>query len=372
MTDHTTDSITASELQDLLEHHRPVTVLDIRPPEQRADWHIPGSVHLDIYDALKAGDDSGLASVNVPEGETVVTVCAAGGLSQDAAERLRTRGLDARSLSGGMQAWSSAWNKAELPLPVSDTAVVQIRRTGKGCLSYLIGSNGVAAVIDPSLDVHVYLDLAEHYGWLITHVIESQIHADHLMRSRQLATRTGATLHLPAQERVRFPFSPMRDGDVIDIENATLRVIATPGHTTESVSLLLDREALLTGDTLFLNGVGRPDLGAGEDEARERAHLLHRSLQALLELPPDTIVLPGHTNEPVPFDHEPLHATLGELLERAPLLRTSEEDFVAEILGRIPPTPPNHQRIVELNEAGDAGDEDVAKLEAGANRCAVA
>ena len=371
MTDHTTDSITASELQDLLEHHRPVTVLDIRPPEQRADWHIPGSVHLDIYDALKAGDDTGLASVHVPEGEPVVTVCAAGGLSQDAAERLRLRGLDARSLTGGMQAWSAAWNRAELPLPVSDTAIVQVRRTGKGCLSYLIGSNGVAAVIDPSLDAHVYLDLARHYGWLITHVIETHVHADHLMRSRPLATRTGATLHLPAQERVRFPFSPMRDGDVIDIENATLRVIATPGHTPESISLLLDREALFTGDTMFLNGVGRPDLDAREDEARDRARLLHRSLQTLLELPPDTVVLPGHTNEPVAFDHEPLHATLGELRERIPLLRAIEQDFVTSVLARIPPPPPNHQRIVEMNEAGII-DEDAAGLEAGANHCAIA
>jgi rhodanese-related sulfurtransferase len=142
MTDHITssgsDSITASEPQDLMEHHRPVTVLDIRPPEQRADWSIPGSVHLDIYDALKVGDDSGLTSVGVPADGPVVTVCAAGGLSQTAAELFRERGLDARSLTGEMQAWSAAWNKAEVPLPESDTAVVQVRRTGKGCLSYMI------------------------------------------------------------------------------------------------------------------------------------------------------------------------------------------------------------------------------------------
>jgi glyoxylase-like metal-dependent hydrolase (beta-lactamase superfamily II) len=366
------DAIAASELQDLLEHHRPVTVLDIRPADQRNEWHIPGSVHLDIYDALKAGDDRGLAGIVVPEGEIVVTVCAAGGLSQDAAERLRARGLDARSLTGGMQGWSTAWNRAELPLPVSDTAVVEVRRTGKGCLSYLIGSNGVAAVIDPSLDAGVYLGLAQHYGWLITHVLETHIHADHLMRSRQLASRTGARLHIPAQERAQYPFSPMRDGDVIDVENATLRVITTPGHTPESVSLLLDGEALFTGDTLFLNGVGRPDLDASDAEAREHAHLLYRSLQSLLALPPETIVLPGHTGEPVAFNHEPLRATIGEIHDRLSLLHASEEDFVTELLGRIPPTPPNYQQILELNEAGAYNEADAPRLEAGANRCAIA
>lgn len=376
MTDHITStspvSITASELQDLMEHHRPVTVLDIRPPEQRDDWSIPGSVHLDIYDALKAGDDSGLGSIDVPAEGPVVTVCAAGELSQTAAELLRTRGLDARSLDGGMQAWSMAWNKAELPLPESDTAVVQVRRTGKGCLSYMIGSNGVAAVIDPSLDADVYLGLAQHYGWLITHVLETHIHADHLMRSRHLASRTGATLYLPAQERVQFPYSPVHDGDIIDVENATLRVIGTPGHTPESVSLLLDDEALFTGDTLFLNGVGRPDLDASKDETRERATLLYRSLQTLLDLPQRTIILPGHTSEPVAFDHEPLRSTIGDARDQISLLRSGEEEFVAEILARIPPTPPNHQRIIELNEAGAFRDEDATELEAGANRCAIA
>jgi glyoxylase-like metal-dependent hydrolase (beta-lactamase superfamily II)/rhodanese-related sulfurtransferase len=374
---HQTDStvpeaITTDELRALLEHHEPVTVLDIRPAEERAEWSIPGSIHVDAYEAIKAGDENALASLEIPDDRPVVTVCAAGRTSQIAAAQLRARGLDAKSLIDGMQGWSTAWNSAEIPLPTSDTGVVQIRRTGKGCLSYMIGSNGVVAVIDPSLDPEVYLNVASQYGWLITRVLETHIHADHLMRSRQLAERTGATLFVPDQKRVSYPFTPLHDGDIVDIGNAILRVIATPGHTLESTTFLLDNEALFTGDTLFLAGVGRPDLEADPEEARKRAHLLHRSLQELLALPPKTLVLPGHTSEPVSFNREPLRATLGDLVDRAPLLRASEDVFVTEILGRIPPTPPNHKRIIELNEAGAFSDEDAPGLEAGANRCAIA
>lgn len=366
------EAITTDELRALLEHHEPVTVLDVRPADERAEWSIPGSIHVDAYDALKAGDGNALASLDLPDDQPVVTVCAAGRTSQIAAAQLRARGLDARSLIDGMRGWSTTWNSAEIPLPTSDAGVVQIRRTGKGCLSYMIGSNGVAAVIDPSLEPEVYLEVAREYGWLITQVLETHIHADHLMRSRPLAERTGAEVLLPDQERVSYPFTPLRDGDIVDIQSATLRVIATPGHTLESSTFLLDGEALFTGDTLFLAGVGRPDLEADPEQARQRARLLHRSLQRLLAFPAETLVLPGHTSQPVAFDREPLRATLGNLVDRSPLLRASEGVFVTEILGRVPPTPPNHQRIIALNEAGISPGDDEIDLEAGANRCAIA
>ena len=368
----TTLQIDADELRGLLDRRAPVTVLDVRPAEERAEWAIPGSLHIDAYDALKAGDPQALAGVELEVDRPVVTVCGAGKTSETAALQLRARGIAARSLTGGMKAWSLAWNSAEIPLPISDTDVVQVRRTGKGCLSYLIGSQGEAAVVDPALETQVYLDLARRYGWVITHILDTHIHADHLMRSRLLARQTGATLHLPAQERVDFPFSPLRDGDVLDVGGATMRVLHTPGHTPESTSYLLDGEALLTGDTLFLDGVGRPDLEASPEEARVRAHALYASLRRLLTLPATTVVLPGHTNAPVAFDRRPLRGTLGEVRERVALLHEDETAFVEALLARIPPTPPNHHRIVELNEAGVFPEGDPTELEAGANRCAVA
>jgi glyoxylase-like metal-dependent hydrolase (beta-lactamase superfamily II)/ubiquinone/menaquinone biosynthesis C-methylase UbiE len=364
-------SIDVDELRSLLDQHRPVTVLDVRPAAERAEWAIPGSRHVDAYAALKAGDPAALADLELPRDTPVVTVCGAGKTSLVAAEQLRARGYDARSLTGGMKAWSLAWNVAEVSLPSSAAAVLQIRRTGKGCLSYLIVSRGEAAVVDPSLEPEVYVELARRQGWTIGHVFDTHVHADHLMRSRQLAAGTGATLHLPANERVAYPFAPLRDGDTVQIGNATLRVLATPGHTLESASYLLDGAALFTGDTLFLNGVGRPDLEANPAEARTRAHALFRSLSRLGDLTPETVVLPGHTNAPVAFDGEPLQATLAEVWERVELLRAAEAEFVSALLSRIPPTPPNHQRIVALNEAGELPEGDPSELEAGANRCAI-
>ncbi len=367
------DSLTidVAELQWLLERHAPVTVLDVRPSHERAEWAIPRSLHVDAYEALKDGDPEALAGVPLPTGRLVVTVCGAGKTSLTAAEQLRARGIAARSLAGGMKAWSLAWNTAEVPLPTSDTAVVQIRRTGKGCLSYLAGSQGEAAVIDPALDPQVYIDVARRYGWTITQILETHVHADHLMRSRRLAELTRATLRLPANDRVSYPFAPLHDGDLLDIGDATIRVLHTPGHTPESASYLLDGQALFTGDTLLLNGVGRPDLEATPEEARERAQWLYRSLQRLLALPPAVLILPGHASEPVAFDRTPLRATLAEVRERIPLLQASEAAFVTELLSRIPPTPPNHHQIVALNEAGVLPEGDPADLEAGANRCAV-
>jgi glyoxylase-like metal-dependent hydrolase (beta-lactamase superfamily II) len=370
-TQSTSATIGADELRSMMEAHTPVTVLDVRKAVDRAEWAIPGSVHIDAYEALKAGDPNALADADIPHDVPVVTVCGAGNVSLTAMEQLRQRGYHARSLAGGMKAWSLAWNDAVVPIPDSKATVIQVRRTGKGCLSYLIGNGPEAIVIDAALSPEIYLDLAAACGWTITHVVDTHVHADHLSRSRGLAEARGATLHLPAQDRVSFDFSPIRDGDAIVFGLSRLVAIQTPGHTLESTSYLLDDAALFTGDTLFLNGVGRPDLEASQDEARERAHLLHASLQRLIALPAGIVVLPGHSSAPVPFDQQPIAATLTEVTRKVSMLGMNEDHFVASILARIPPTPPNHDQIVALNEAGILPDGDPTDLEAGANRCAV-
>ena len=140
------------------------------------------------------------------------------------------------------------------------------------------------SVIDAALPPAVYQELAAERGWTITHVLDTHVHADHLSRARLLAEATGAKLHLPAQDRVTYPFTPIHDGDVVPIGSSQLIAMHTPGHTLESMSYLLDDTALFTGDTLFLAGVGRPDLEATPEQARERARLLHASLARLTAL----------------------------------------------------------------------------------------
>jgi glyoxylase-like metal-dependent hydrolase (beta-lactamase superfamily II) len=367
----TRTSIDLESLREMLERDEPVTVLDVRPEDQRAEWKIPGSIHFAAYRALKAKDPNAMEGAELPEGQPVVTICAAGNSSAVAAEQLRERGIEAYTLEGGMQAWSMAWNTAEVSVAGTNARVIQVRRTGKGCLSYLIGSEDEAAVIDASLDPGIYIDLADSRGWKVTRVLDTHVHADHLSRSRRLAELAGATLHLPEGAPVSYPFAALGDGEAVGVGSAQLEAIRTPGHTPESTCYLLDRRALFTGDTLFIDSVGRPDLGAEPGGTHEKAHSLYASLHRLSEMAPETLVLPGHTGTPVPFDEVPVVGILAEVREDIPLLRESGEAFVEKISGSALPPPENYERIVELNRAGELPGGDPTELEAGANRCAV-
>ena len=364
-------TISVETLRTWLEEGRLVTIVDVRPMRERVEWAIPGSLHIDAYEALKAHDPTALSALALPEDTPVVTVCAAGNTSRIAAEQLATRGIEALSLEGGMKAWSLAWNTAEVPVPGSSVQVIQVRRTGKGCLSYLIGAGEEATVIDASLDPQIYLDLAVQHGWQITSVLDTHIHADHLSRSRQLAGRSGAMLILPDQQRVTFPFIAIRDGETLATEVMQLTALRTPGHTPESTCYLLNHRVLFTGDTLFPTGVGRPDLDASPQEAERRAESLYHSLHKLLSLPSETIVLPGHTSTSVPFDGIPIMTTLAEIDEQVGILHATRADFVRGLLSRLPATPPNYTQIVTLNERGLLPEQPVTELEAGGNRCAV-
>lgn len=373
--------IGVDSLREWLESGRPVTVLDIRPPVQREEWSIPGSVPVDAQAAMRAGatnpggagasNPTTIAGVPLQPGQPVVAVCAEGRSSLLAVRALRERGIPALSLKGGMKAWSLAWNVAELKLPGSKARIVQVRRTGKGCLSYIIASKGEAAVIDASIDPDIYRKIAEERGFAITHVIDTHVHADHLSRSRALAAWCHAEHFFPEQERVSFPFRPLHEGDSLPIGEIAIQVLHTPGHTLESMSYLVDGRALLTGDTLFPGAVGRPDLAANAEQARERAHVLYATLQRIAKLSPDLWILPCHTSEPIAFDGVPCGARLEDVLKQVDMLRASEDGFVETLLSRIPATPPHHLEIVRLNERGEFPTGDPTELEAGANRCAI-
>jgi glyoxylase-like metal-dependent hydrolase (beta-lactamase superfamily II) len=345
--------------------------VDVRTDDDRAQWVIPGSVHVNAYDALRAGQPGRLADATFPRDRPVVTVCGGGGVSRAAADMLVERGFDARSLTGGMKAWSLAWNAADVPLADESCRVIQVRRTGKGCLSYIVGSGTDAAVIDPSVSPDVYVEIAHRHGWSIRHVLETHVHADHLSRARELVRRTGAAHLLPPQQRVRFAFTPMADGDRISVGCAALAAMHTPGHTDESTSYVVNATAVFTGDTLFTNGVGRPDLHADPEAARQRTRALFESLNRLRALRADMVVLPSHTSDPVAFDGRAVAAPLGEVSTWLSEWLVSKSAFVERVTSKLPPTPPNFVRIVKLKEAGEFPVTDPTDLEAGPNRCAV-
>jgi glyoxylase-like metal-dependent hydrolase (beta-lactamase superfamily II)/rhodanese-related sulfurtransferase len=362
--------ITVDKLQERLNNHEKVFILDVRPTDERNEWHIPESTHVDAYKRLNAGDNSVLDEVAIPENATVVTVCAAGRTSLIASRALQEKGINAYSLQGGMKAWNFAWNTAALDL--KDAKIIQIRRSSKGCLSYIMGSRGEAIVLDAALDPKIYIDLAQSNGWSIKYVADTHIHADFISRSRELANVTMAKHLLIDSAKVNFSFTPVVDREQIKVGNGSIEVIHTPGHTIESTSFKLGDDALFTGDTLFVDGVGRPDLKAEPNETITRSKLLYRSLQKLLSRNSKALVLPAHSATAVPFNGKLIAETIGSLKQNLNMLRLSEDEFVKYTTSRIPPTPPNYLTIASLNRQGSYDGHVPADLEAGANRCAIA
>src|SRR6187455_1167437 len=172
--------------------------------------------------------------------------------------------------------------------------------------SYLVGDEQahVAAVVDPQRDIDQYLAFAAEHDLKIAHVFLTHFHADFLAGHLELRDRTGATIYLGASARAEYPFTPLHDGDVVDLGRVRLQALETPGHTAESISLTVfdaDRSAtepqvVLTGDTLFVGDVGRPDLRVALGwSAADLGGLLYDSLRTKLLALPDTVaVYPAH------------------------------------------------------------------------------
>jgi glyoxylase-like metal-dependent hydrolase (beta-lactamase superfamily II)/rhodanese-related sulfurtransferase len=229
-----------------------------------------------------------------------------------------------------------------------------------GCLSYLIGCGqcGEAAVIDPARDrVDEYVALARRKGLAITRIVETHLHADHVSGNQALAAKTGARIHLHPAADAGFPHEPIEDGGEIRLGKVSLRVLHTPGHTAESVSLVvsdLSRGAepwfVLTGDTLFIGDVGRPDFG-GERAAAD----LYRSLTAkLLPLPDSVEVYPAHGagSSCGRAMSGKTASTIGfERRFNSALQAPDEETFIRNLMTGLPPKPPNFEHIISRNRA---------------------
>lgn len=353
----------ASELAARLGTPDEPFVLDVRNPDEFAEWRIRGAVNIPLTELDERCGE-------VPRDREVVTVCASGNRSSTAADLLSHRGWKVATLRGGMTAWGAVYDS--VTLDAGDARVVQVRRRGKGCLSYVVGSGQEAAVVDPTVDIDVYREVAAEHGWTITHVLDTHLHADHLSGARALSLETGATLHLNPADAFHFDFTPLTDGESITLEGgATLTVAAvhTPGHTLGSTIYFVGRDVVLTGDTLFVESVGRPDLA---ERAEEFARNLHRSLrERVLVLGDDALVLPGHYGDDVAVHpDEPVAARLGDLRRTLTVLQLDEDAFVEWATSRTAPRPPSYVEIIKANMGRPETPVAVLqRLEMGPNRC---
>jgi len=236
----------------------------------------------------------------------------------------------------------------------------QLRMPDLGCASYMVGGEGVCAVIDPRWDaVPQYVGLARQQGLQITHILETHTHADHVSGATRLADRTGATILIHRHAPVTYPHCDVDDNEEIVIGQARLLVLYTPGHSFDSISVLVrdvegnEPPRLLSGDTLFVGEVGRPDLHG--NQVASLAELLYTSLhERILQLGDEIEVYPAHLAGSLCGRHiaPSPSTTIGHERRTNPALALRErETFVRSIVADLPPRPPNVERIIHLNRS---------------------
>jgi glyoxylase-like metal-dependent hydrolase (beta-lactamase superfamily II)/rhodanese-related sulfurtransferase len=236
----------------------------------------------------------------------------------------------------------------------------QITHDDLGCASYLVGDEdaGVAAVVDPKLDIEEYLALARYMGVRIEHILETHNHADHVSGHGRLAAATGATIHVNRLAAPDYAHEPFDDGFELELGAVRIRALHTPGHRPEHTAFALidtargpEPWAVLTGDTLFVGDIARPDLAVDKEEG---AHGMFQSLRdKLLTLPGACEVWPGHLGGSLcggPGMDMKVSSTIAyELAHNELLAETDEERFVAGAIATLAPQPPNFRAIVALN-----------------------
>jgi glyoxylase-like metal-dependent hydrolase (beta-lactamase superfamily II) len=357
--------VSTDELLPLLDSDPTLFLLDIREPDEVSDWHIRGAYNIPL-------DQLTSRVAEVPANGRIVVICAKGTRARQGAEILANQAIASSVLEGGMGSWTSTYD--QVTDDFGEARVVQIRRRGKGCLSYVVGAAANCVVIDPSLDLDQYLGTATRYGWSITHVLDTHLHADHISGARALAEATGAVLMLSPADPFLFDFEPLSDGLVIELApgvHLSVSAVSVPGHTEGSTMYQLDGLAIFTGDTLFLESVGRPDLA---EQAEPFAHHLYRSLhERVLTQSDEIMVFPAHFGASVEVHgDQSVSGRLGSLRNTLDALKLNEGDFVAWAIANVKDRPPNYKRIVRINSGQELMTTESTEIEMGPNRCAIA
>ncbi|WP_394137195.1 MBL fold metallo-hydrolase [Cytobacillus oceanisediminis] len=369
--------MTAKQVAEFVIEKKDLFILDVRNESDYRDWKIEGekveSVNIPYFDLIEG---VGSALEKLPKDKQILVVCAKEGSSKFVAESLEEAGVANISyLQGGMKSWSEYLYKAEVYRD-ENVKVYQFIRVGKGCLSYMVVSGKEALVVDPSRFTGIYEEEAAKDGVKITHIVDSHLHADHISGGKELSERTGGKYYLMRSEGATFDFNALEEHDEIVFEEVKLQVLAvkTPGHTPGSVSFFVNDKLLFSGDTIFVGGLGRPDLGGKVAEwAQDLFNTVYEKVASIAD---DVIVLPGHYAD---LDDEMneegfIGDLLGNIRSRNELMQNkNKEEFVDMVVANAnTETPPNFEEIVAINRGViKAEAEKQQELEIGPNRCAL-
>lgn len=388
---------TAADLNERIERGDDFFVLDVRNRDEFAVVRIEGrrdlpSRNVPYFEMLEAGGAADLVesvmryvqaqlAAELPRDRPVLAVCAKGDTSEHVAAALARLRYDVADLAGGMEAWCGLYDVRPV-VEDGPVSIWQIARPARGCLSYVLASGGRGLVVDPARHVQQYVDLADDAGFEIDGVVDTHGHADHISGGPALAEELGVPYWLHPYDGIhpldvlpaRVTYRCLADGAELALGGESVRVLWIPGHTLGNTALRVGGRWLLSGDSIFVRSIARPDLG-GRAEAWAPLHF--DSLSTLLELPDDTVVLPGHFSARAEADARGVFAaSLGTLREANEGLRAvgqGRERFVEYILGSLPTFPPEYVDIKRVNAGLIHPDEDRAReLETGKNLCALA
>ena len=372
-------TITAAELYAEIAQGLVPQILDVRNADEYAAGAVEGSQpvptsNIPVWRVIEALEE---LAAQTPAG--AVIVCGQGNGSELVAEEFEALGLRTRSLEGGTDAWARLLVPKEILGLPDGIRAWQLLRPAKACLSYVVGvPGGSCVVVDPARVTNPYLDLAAEHDMRVTHVIDTHLHADHISGGPALAQATGAVYHLPPEDAgspLPFPNRPLVDGERIDLGSGEGTVVLQamtmhlPGHTPGTTALLVGDRLLMAGDTVFVRGLGRPDLtGQAESLARDLFHSVHERLQPL---PPDTIIAPAHwsTSEEIGPDGL-VTTTVADVFTSTLMNEQAIERFIEEIVGSLPSAPDTYETIRAVNAGRVLPDEELDVLDVGRNQCA--
>jgi glyoxylase-like metal-dependent hydrolase (beta-lactamase superfamily II) len=369
-------TITVKELAKKVINHEDVFIIDARNTDDFDDWKIEGEnveiINAPYFELLEGVDP---LVEKLPKNKEIYVVCAKGGSSEFVARQISEAGFtNVYSVEGGMKAWSEHLEPIKVGQLKNGGELFQFVRIGKGCLSYFVISNGVGAVIDTNRMLEPYETFIQKHDIKLTHVLDTHLHADHISGGRKLSEKFGATYYLPPRDanEVKFGYQEINDGDKYTVGDTTIKAIYSPGHTIGSTSFIIDNQYLLTGDILFIDSIGRPDLaGKAEDWVGDLRNTLYKRYK---ELTDDLLVLPAHymgINEM--NDDGSISEKLSTLYQQNHGLNiTDENEFRKTVTENLPPQPNSYQEIRETNMGKITPEEEQQReMEIGPNRCAV-
>jgi glyoxylase-like metal-dependent hydrolase (beta-lactamase superfamily II)/rhodanese-related sulfurtransferase len=374
----TLGAFTAKELFDWLTQKEEFLLLDVRNDVEFGRFKVEGPYAFDMvnvpYMEFIEMEDESVAKV--PQGKKVRVVCAKEGSSKYVGEILVNHGFsDVAHLKVGIKAWGNLLAPT-LVAEGQDYSLYQFRRPGKASLSYGLICGKEMMVFDPAKDAQFYIDFAKSKGCTITKTIETHRQADYISGSDALRRITGAEIVAPDKdfEGAKFPYTPAVDGTVqlFSSGGPKVEILHTPGHTPGSTCYRIDGKYLMTGDTVFIQSIGRPDLGG---MAKEWSTLLYNTMtQILLKLDDGTVILPGHYMEWDEADDNLIFAaSMGEVKKNNAHIYAIDnaDDFFTFIESNMRPQPEEYAKIREINAGFLSVDEEEQEImDIGKNECA--